>query len=101
MDIAVQRDYLPNHFNSGFFLARSNERSLEAFLIMFNITESLRDDQEAFNQVIHGNKVIGLEVVELPDNHFPCGRKYFEDFGIHFGEDIEKNQEAYMVHNNW
>jgi len=102
IQVAVQRDWWPNHFNSGFFVARSAAVTLEAFHMMYNASIYMRDDQAAFNFITHEKKNdIGIKLSELPDNKFPCGRKYFEQPGLHWPEDVEKNTQAFMVHNNW
>ena len=62
----------------------------------------LIDDQPALNLVIKEMvSTHSLAMVALDTQEFPCGKVYFEDEKRMFLEDRNKNDVAYIVHNNF
>ena len=101
-DLVIQNDTISG-LNSGFLLVRPTYSGVTLMLRTLDIVMTrLIDDQPALNLVIKEMvSTHSLAMVVLDTQEFPCGKVYFEDEKRMFLEDRNKNDVAYIVHNNF
>lgn len=99
-DVAIMWD--SNSYNAGFLFIRSTPASIKLYKDMRKTAETTgKDDQVALNEAIQ--KLKGhLKLVKLSPDKYSCGKHFYEDPGLHFGDHPSlRHTPTVVIHNNW